>query len=345
MIAIKSPLNAEQNNVFSLGKKVSPEENSSSSTEFLSMFNHSKENRQSELDTKGENDLSEKEDFSEVLSAQSWEVTLSERMVPEKILRDGKGSGFHDLSEASQAPVVDFKLKINQGEGDSVPNADDENIAEVRQTEDKKDQVFNNNIIHKRNTTFKTHNISPPSQGENIRKPDVFLNENQIKNKSEHVDISFQRSEHYIQPLEKNVPTTVEFVFRKTNSSTLTGLTETMKSVVEQFQTSSVRSGEITIKIKPSVLGEIVITLNKVDDTSAKVIDRTTRAPIDIRMVASNPAVANYLSLIKRDIINKSGIRGVSVNHLIGPEKHDHKTNRFDKSGDALSDEENLHQS
>lgn len=92
-------------------------------------------------------------------------------------------------------------------------------------------------------------------------------------------------------------------------NSTLNNLSETIKSEIKEFQSSGVSNGSITIKIKPSILGEIIITLNR-DDSAANIRNHPN---IDVRIASSNPEIANYLSLIKREVLNKYGVRGVSI--------------------------------
>lgn len=92
-------------------------------------------------------------------------------------------------------------------------------------------------------------------------------------------------------------------------NSTLNNLSEAIKSEIREFQSSGASNGSITIKIKPSILGEIIITINR-DDT----VPNTRSNPnIDVRIASSNPEIANYLSLIKREVLNKYGVRGVSI--------------------------------
>ncbi|HHJ3079615.1 TPA: hypothetical protein ACPVZG_003454 [Vibrio parahaemolyticus] len=92
-------------------------------------------------------------------------------------------------------------------------------------------------------------------------------------------------------------------------NSTLNNLSETIKSEIKEFQSSGASNGSITIKIKPSILGEIIITLNR-DDSAVNVRNHPN---IDVRIASSNPEIANYLSLIKREVLNKYGVRGVSI--------------------------------
>lgn len=105
--------------------------------------------------------------------------------------------------------------------------------------------------------------------------------------------------------------------YRAASSSSLSSLSDTIKSEIREFQTSTLGNGTITIKIKPSVLGEIVITLNR-DDVQAS---SRNNHNVDVRITSSNPEVANYLSLIKRDVLNKYGVRSISILNQLNTNK------------------------
>ncbi|ELP5898449.1 hypothetical protein QTV49_000323 [Vibrio vulnificus] len=97
--------------------------------------------------------------------------------------------------------------------------------------------------------------------------------------------------------------------YKSISNSNLNNLSETIKSEIREFHSSGASNGSITIKIKPSILGEIIITLNR-DDNGPTIRNGSN---IDVRLVSSNPEIANYLSLIKREVLNKYGVRGVSI--------------------------------
>jgi hypothetical protein len=90
------------------------------------------------------------------------------------------------------------------------------------------------------------------------------------------------------------------------------GITTQLALQIENFSTSSLNSQQLTIKIRPSNLGEIVIVLNKTQPQNT-IADKTTMAPIDIKMIASNPEVANYLGVVKRELGLRNGVRNVNV--------------------------------
>ena len=99
-------------------------------------------------------------------------------------------------------------------------------------------------------------------------------------------------------------------------SSDIKSLTESIYNEIKEFQSGNLNSNTITIRVKPSNLGEIIIVLEKSNETLlSKVVDKSTGAPIDIRLIASNPEVTNYLNLIKREIANKSGVRTISIHN------------------------------
>lgn len=100
--------------------------------------------------------------------------------------------------------------------------------------------------------------------------------------------------------------------------------TATLKTVssevirnVEAFTTSSVSSQQIMIKIRPSNLGEIVIVLNKVEQKALATEGNPARVPIDIKLIASHPEVANYLSLVKRELNQKVGVKSFTVSNAV----------------------------
>ena len=90
------------------------------------------------------------------------------------------------------------------------------------------------------------------------------------------------------------------------------GITTQLAQQIENFYSSSLNSQQLTIKIRPSNLGEIVIVLDKTQPQTA-VADKTTMAPIDIKMIASNPEVANYLGVVKRELNIRNGVRNVNI--------------------------------
>lgn len=104
----------------------------------------------------------------------------------------------------------------------------------------------------------------------------------------------------------------------KVVTSDLKSMTETIRSEVSSFQANDIASGSITIKIKPSNLGEIVIIMEKdAIPAGSKVFDKATGAPIDIRLVATNPEVRNYLSLIKREIGGAANVRSINISNQV----------------------------
>ncbi|MCY9860999.1 hypothetical protein OTK49_00390 [Vibrio coralliirubri] len=124
----------------------------------------------------------------------------------------------------------------------------------------------------------------------------------------------------------------------KVVTSDLKAMTETIKSEVSNFQASDLSSGTITIKIKPSNLGEIIIVMEKETvPASSKVFDKSTGAPIDIRLIAANPDVRNYLNLIKREVGGVANVRSININHQLSPVKSSEKSS-FDSSGSDFID-------
>lgn len=107
----------------------------------------------------------------------------------------------------------------------------------------------------------------------------------------------------------------------------LKSMTETIRAEISNFQASDLNSGSITIKIKPTNLGEIVIIMEKETiPAGSKVFDKTTGAPIDIRLVASNPEVRNYLNLIKREVGVSANVRSINITNQVAPVKSSEKS-------------------
>ncbi|EGR2229428.1 hypothetical protein QX249_09175 [Vibrio parahaemolyticus] len=128
-----------------------------------------------------------------------------------------------------------------------------------------------------------------------------FLSSNKQTNLSNHTD-------HITSNISTREVVTLGNYVSSANS-TLNNLSETIKSEIKEFQSSGASNGSITIKIKPSILGEIIITINR-DDSVPNIRNNPN---IDVRIASSNPEIANYLSLIKREVLNKYGVRGVSI--------------------------------
>ncbi len=97
--------------------------------------------------------------------------------------------------------------------------------------------------------------------------------------------------------------------FQKSNiTSTVKELGSTIQKEITKFESSTVESQSVTIRIKPASLGEIVITM-KTDATNYT----NQQAGVDVKLYFTNADIKSYLNLIKRDITAVSKISSISL--------------------------------
>ncbi|MBU2895964.1 hypothetical protein [Vibrio hepatarius] len=296
----------------------------STNHEFISLFNSKTDKKQLIDQSKNEDTdkLTEIELDTEKSQTSSISSSINHNVKNQSIVNAGIDDGGVD----ENTPTRFLSEHGNRGEekriigkeilfysGTSVENVPERKVNDPRKSESQNVEVLKQKP---QNSNELISGVDKKVDLNNIDRDSAIVDVN--KNQAKHLDNDFLSSKKQTNQVNhtdymgscistREVVTSGNYI--SSANSTLNNLSETIKSEIREFQSSGVSNGSITIKIKPSILGEIIITINR-DDSVSNVRNNPN---INLRIASSNPEIANYLSLIKREVLNKYGVRGVSI--------------------------------